>query len=103
MAIETPVLQWPFRTVNNGTGWGFVEQDTPDDKAQCVAFVFSTEPGELPDAPDGFGLPDPTFTNPEELEAALEEAAHTWEPRAALTFTGEELVAMAADVGIGVS
>jgi hypothetical protein len=102
MSIETPHLQWPFQLNPQQTNMKFVEQDTPAEVAQCVAFVLSTQPGELVPTP-ALGMPDPTFREGGATEAEIAEALHRWEPRATFTFTSDELVRLAQKIGISVT
>lgn len=53
------VLSHPFRIGANGRAVT-VEQDTDDQRAELLAALILTRPGERPLAP-GFGIPDPAF------------------------------------------
>lgn len=99
---ETPQPQWPFQLNPQQTAIKFVEQDTPQEIAQCVAFVLTTQPGELVTAPQ-MGLPDPTFKENGVSEDELEEVIHQWEPRATFTFSRNELKKLAQSIEIVVN
>jgi phage baseplate assembly protein W len=78
-----PHLSVPIRF--NGTSFAMVEQDSPEEIAQCVLACVSTIVGSRIDAP-GYGVPDETFQqlsptpSVEAYLAAVQEA----EPRAHL-------------------
>ncbi|HSZ70256.1 MAG TPA: hypothetical protein VK756_07830 [Solirubrobacteraceae bacterium] len=102
-SLEVPVMKWPFRMGGfNSSEIAYVEQDTPEEVAQCVAMVFSVEQGALVDAPK-LGLPDPTFRIGGVSEATLLAVAQRWEPRAALNLTRDTIVALAQAVDVEVS
>jgi hypothetical protein len=102
-ALEAPCMAWPFRMGGpDASEIPFVEQDTPEEIAQCVAMVFSVAEGDLVDEPT-LGLPDPTFRIGGVSEATLTSVAQRWEPRAALNFTRDELVALAQTVDVEVA
>jgi hypothetical protein len=101
--LEAPMMAWPFRMAGpDSSEIAFLEQDSPEEVEQCVALVFSVEQGSLVDAP-GLGLPDPSFRPGGVSEATLSQIAQLWEPRAALMFTLDELVALAQTVDVEVS
>jgi hypothetical protein len=101
--LEAPCMAWPFRMGGfNASEIPFVEQDSAEEIAQCVAMVFSVDEGDLVDEPT-LGLPDPTFRTGGVSEAPLTSVAQRWEPRAALNFTRDELVALAQTVDVEVA
>jgi hypothetical protein len=101
--LEVPVMEWPFRMGGfNQSEIAFVEQDSPEEVAECVAMVFSVEKGSLVDEPK-LGLPDPSFQAGGVSEATLLAVAQRWEPRATLTFTLDQIVQLAQVVDIEVS
>lgn len=103
MAIEEPHLEWPFRMGGaNESSMNFVEQDSPAEVAQCVAFVVSTEPGTLVPAPE-LGLQDPTFKQGGMTESEIINAISRWEPRALIVFTEDELLQHVQTIGIEVT
>ena len=100
---EAPCMVWPFRMAGpDQNEIPYVEQDTPEEIEQCTGMLFTVEQGSLTDAP-GLGLPDPAFRRGGVPEGALTAIAAMWEPRAILTFTVDELVALAQTVGVTVS
>jgi hypothetical protein len=101
--LEVPVLEWPFRMGGvNQSEVAFVEQDSPEEVAECVAMVFSVERGALVDEPT-LGLPDPSFRTGGVSEATLLSVAQRWEPRATLSFTLDQIVQLAQTVDVTVS
>jgi hypothetical protein len=101
--LDVPVLGWPFRVGGyNQSEIAFVEQDSPAEVAECVAMTFSVERGSLVDAPK-LGLVDPSFRTGGVSLATLLSVAQRWEPRAILTFTHDQIIALAQTVGITVS
>lgn len=100
---NTPHLKWPFQMGGfNQAQMLFVEQDTPEEVAQCVAFVFSTEPGSLIGAP-ALGLRDPSFQAGGVTQTEMVNTAERWEPRATLNFTHDVITGIAQEVGVAVS
>ncbi len=101
--LEVPVMEWPFRMGGyNQSEIAFVEQDSPEEVAECVAMVFSVERGALVDEPT-LGLIDPSFRVGGVSEATLLAVAQRWEPRATLAFTLDQIVQLAQAVDIEVS
>lgn len=100
--IETPHPKWPFQLDPTGSRLLFVEQDDDPEIEQCVQFVLQTEPGTLIGNPP-LGYVDPTFRTGGASEAGILETVGKWEPRAAITFTDDEIVGLAQTVGIEVS
>jgi hypothetical protein len=70
------VLSHPFRIQPNGRA-ATVEQDSDDQRAELIAAIVLTRPGERQLAP-GFGIPDPAFTGID--VAALEGATSVFGP-----------------------
>jgi|SRR5580704_12481810 hypothetical protein len=102
-SLEAPCMVWPFRMGGyNQSEIPFIEQDEPEEVAECVAMVFSVEQGSLIDAPR-LGLPDPTFRTGGVSEATLVAVAQRWEPRATLHFSRDQLVQLAQTVDVEVS
>jgi len=89
MSIQNQHFALPFKFGSNGHA-EVVEQDSPEDVANCADAVLSTPRGFRLEIPD-FGIRNPVLTengpNINELMAALEE----WEPRAAYTLTEQQL------------
>jgi len=75
------VLSYPFRIGPNGSA-ATVEQDSDDHKAEQLAALVMTRPGER-DLVPGFGIPDPTFVGID--IAALEGAAAVFGPDVKIT------------------
>jgi len=101
-APETPVMQWPFRMNSTETAINYVEQDTPEEVAQRVAFLFSTNIGDLPDEP-AFGIPEPIFKQEGISEEELTRPVSKWVPEALLIFSTNELANLmqTLDVQVG--
>jgi len=78
--MALPHLALPFRFVNGAAAT--VEQDTPDEIAQCVEVLLRTVTGQRIEVP-GFGIADPLFTQ-ESSRSTPNVLAQikTWEPRA---------------------
>lgn len=96
---KIPVMAWPPRMNAQGTAWEMVEQDSTDEVAQCVGFLFTCQPGQLIDEPT-MGLVDPSFEENGVTAADLENVVQRWEPRALLQFEKDDLVALAQTVDI---
>ena len=101
MAIETPIMKWPFRLGTGNAAIQFVEQDTPIEIAQCVGFLYATQPGEVISS-NSFGLDDPAFKMRGVSASELHTAAARFEPRAVVTLSSDVLTSIAQTVGITV-
>jgi hypothetical protein len=101
-AVPEPVMRWPFRMAPDESHIPFIEQDTPEEHEQCVALVLGSLPGEFPDEPD-FGLPDPVFDEGGVSEVDLAAVIRRWEPRAHTSFTLDELIGFAQELGIQIN
>lgn len=100
--LEVPVMQWPFRMAGvNQSEIAMVEQDSPEEVAECVAMVFSVEQGSLVDEPR-LGLPDPSFRVGGVSESTLIATAQRWEPQALLHFSRDQIVQLAQLVDVEV-
>lgn len=86
----------------NSSQIAYVEQDSPEEIEQCVALLFTTRPGDLPDEPT-FGLAEPAFRQGGVTQTDLEATVRRWEPRAQVHFTGDELVSLTQTLDIEVS
>lgn len=83
MAVQIPHLAVPIRFENDEIA--VVEQDSPDDIAQCVEAVLRTIVGTRIDAPE-YGISDPTFhqISPSPSAEAYVQAVERFEPRVRL-------------------
>lgn len=89
--MGVPHFSVPFRV--DGTGrFVTVEQDTPEEIAQCVAVIIGTPEGSRVEVPD-FGCPRAEFVGPD--PAGIVAAVEDWEPRAVLS------VEVVAGLGLG--
>lgn len=79
--LTPPVLAHLAATLSlQGDGsFAYWNQDTIDDVGQCVEMVVGTPAGMRTVVP-GFGIPDITFTQPNQQE--IVNAIRIWEPRA---------------------
>jgi len=84
---ELPHFRAPFSL--SGGSFAAVEQDSPEEIAQCVEAVCKTFVGSRIDAPD-YGIRDETFTTqtPSPSVAAVVAAVEEAEPRAHVLGTG---------------
>lgn len=84
--VSVPKLRIPFEVGPRGAKT--VEQDTPQEIAQCVYAILATQPGERTELPE-FGFASQLFrqggVDLEELRQAVEE----WEPRAEILTESE--------------
>lgn len=81
MAVLVPHFDLPFRL--SGSSFATVEQDSPEDIANCVEAIIRTPYGFRDDNPD-FGLDELTFSNlPLNLER-LTSQIESQEPRASI-------------------
>lgn len=100
--LQVPVMAWPFRMGGvNASEIAFVEQDSEQEVAQCVAAVLSVRRGDLVDEPQ-LGIDDPTFLLGGTTETALLAAVREWEPRASTNITADEIKGIAQTVGVEV-
>ena len=80
--IDTPHLNLPFAlTGEHGTSVDVVDQDTPDDIANCVEAILRYTPGQRQMNP-GFGVTDQTFRRDPDLDEIRDQISEH-EPRAA--------------------
>lgn len=80
--IAAPHIAVPFTITRDGVAT--VEQDTPQEIANCVYNICVCPRGYRDDQPS-FGIPDPTFGPVPVDVGAIESAIEEWEPRADLT------------------
>ena len=78
MPALIPHFALPLRVAGDGR-FAVVEQDSPDDVAQCVAVVLATPVGSRAEIPE-FGAPRFDFDVPDPADVI--EAVKEWEPRA---------------------
>lgn len=83
-----PRLAIPLRI--SGTTLATVEQDDPDDVAQCVYSVARTELGTRLERRE-FGVTSPLFRQGGADLSEIQAACERWEPRAAIE-TSQDLV-----------
>lgn len=76
---DVPHFAVPFRFV--GARVAVVEQDSPEEIAQCVEAILATPEGSRIARPE-FGLPDQAFTEGGASRREILEAVSVWEPRA---------------------
>lgn len=81
MPSVVDVLSHPFRFGPNGRAVT-VTQDSDDQRAELLAVLILTRPGERPLTP-GFGTPDPAFVGLD--VAALEAATNVFGPDVRVT------------------
>lgn len=81
MPTVAAVLSFPFRVTASGAA-ATVEQDSDEQKADLLAALILTRPGER-DLVPGFGVPDPTFVGID--VAAVEGAAAVFGPDVTIT------------------
>jgi phage baseplate assembly protein W len=90
-----PHLALPLRL--NGRGSAVtVEQDSPEEIAQCVAVVLATPVGSRVEVPD-FGSPRADFDEQPDT-AGMVAAVEEWEPRADLDVTAVEGLGLSGTV-----
>lgn len=100
--LKKPVMAWPFRIGGfNSSEMQYIEQDEAEEIAQCVTFIFASQPGQLIDDPE-LGLARPIFRDGGIPVIELEETARNFEPRSRLTITQNTLIALAQTVDINV-
>jgi phage baseplate assembly protein W len=84
--MGAPHLRIPF-FVGATDAAEVVEQDTPDEIAQCVQVLISTTIGQRIEIPD-YGVPDSTFVQETDVQiGAIVAAVAKWEPRASVQIT----------------
>lgn len=98
--VRVPKLTVPFNIV--GTEANVVEQDSPEEVAQCVEALIRTYIGELVDEPE-YGVPDMVFAEGDIDVEALAAVVTEWEPRAAHTITEEYITETARRVRIEIN
>jgi hypothetical protein len=86
------VLSHPFRFLPNGRA-ATVEQDTDDQRAELIAGLILTRPGERGLVP-GFGTPDPVFAGID--VAAVEAATNVFGPDVRITDVRVEITGPAS-------
>lgn len=86
MAVLIPHFDLPFRFGN--TSIVTVEQDSPEDVANCVEAIARTIIGERDDSPD-FGIDDLTFSNQPLDTELLTAQILQQEPRATIVIREE--------------
>lgn len=77
MADSVPHFALPFRLDPTGR-FATVEQDSPEELAQCVAVCLTTPQGSRVEVPD-YGSPRTDFHVPP--PESIVDAVHEWEPR----------------------
>lgn len=80
-----------------------VEQDTPPEITGCCHAILRHRIGDRWEDPE-FGIPDPTFTAGDGVDAAVLQALGRWEPRATpgVTVDHQELAAFLISVQVEV-
>ena len=91
---DIPHFALPFQfqpgAQNTGGSQAVVtEQDSVDEIAYCAYAALICPQGFRVELPE-FGLPDPTFSWPVDVDL-IRETVTEWEPRAALAFSDAEL------------
>ena len=82
-AVTVPHLALPLRLTRDGS-MATVDQDGPDEVAQCVEVLLMTEQGSRVEVHD-YGVPGWVFQRPD--RTAVVAACSRWEPRADVTIT----------------
>lgn len=85
----------------NGAGFRTVEQDTPDDVANCCAAVVCYPLGSRTERPD-FGVVEQSFADGGPNIVEIRQALAAWEPRARTTveMTDLDLIQLVARVRV---
>lgn len=79
MYPDAPHLRVPLRL--DGGRLAVVEQDSPEEVAQCVRTLLTTPPGFRMTEPE-YGTPDQSYADGGADPDVLLEAVEQWEPRA---------------------
>lgn len=94
-----PHLAFPL-VLTVGGSFAQVAQDSIEEVTQSVAFLLGSAIGSRTIVP-AYGVPDPTFTDPDQAE--IEQAIANWEPRAQATVTVTENAGRSASVSVQVA
>ena len=87
MTFDPPKIKMPFRI--EGSSTGLIEQDTPDEIAQCVYTILATEIGTRDEMPD-FGISDQAHLKGGADIGEIAQAIEDWERRVDVTDFEEE-------------
>lgn len=85
--VQVPHFKLPLRIGLDGHA-EVLEQDTPEEIAQCVQVLLSTRVGDRIESPE-YGIPDQVFTTVPDL-ATIQAAIERWEPRATVKLVSEQ-------------